>query len=91
MIVTNINGVEEFVRDGDNGVIVPRTLAGVRDGINRFAALSPAQRRAMGQQAQQDVNRYSLDQFHANWRAVYRHRQEPAPVAPAGPALDHRL
>ena len=72
LIVTMINGVEEFVRDGVNGIVVERTVAGIRAGLQRFVALPPEQRRAIGRQARADVRRYSVDEFNAGWRKIYR-------------------
>ena len=71
IIVTPLNGVEEFCVDGVNGVVIERSAAGVRAGIERFAAMSSDARAQLGLRAQQDVLKYSVEAFHANWRTIY--------------------
>ena len=71
MIVTPLNGVEEFCVDGVNGLIIERSAAGCRAGIERFAAMSSPDRAELGRRAQQDVLKYSVEEFHANWRTIY--------------------
>lgn len=71
IIVTPLNGVEEFCVDGVNGVIIERSAAGVSKGIERFAVMSPSDRAELGRRAQQDVLKYSVEEFHANWRNIY--------------------
>src|SRR5919204_507405 len=41
LIATPVNGVREFLRDGDNGILVERSVGGMIDGIRRFQALPP--------------------------------------------------
>lgn len=72
LIVTALNGVEEFLRDGENGFLVERNAEGVVQGITRFLALSQDRRRAMGERARQDVEKYSLENFVAAWRELYK-------------------
>jgi len=71
LIVTPLNGVEEFLRDGDNGILVERSSGGVARGISRLLAMPPEARRVMGQTAQRDVQRYATENFVAGWRAFY--------------------
>jgi glycosyltransferase involved in cell wall biosynthesis len=71
IIVTPLNGVEEFCVDGVNGVVIERSAAGVKAGIERFAAMSSDAREQLGRRAQQDVLKYSVEAFHANWRNIY--------------------
>ncbi|CAN5709324.1 hypothetical protein BH09PLA1_BH09PLA1_20460 [soil metagenome] len=79
MIVTPLNGVEEFCVDGVNGLIIERSAAGVRAGIERFAAMSSSERAEMSRHAQMDVLKYSVEEFHANWRNIYeRYKADPA-------------
>jgi glycosyltransferase involved in cell wall biosynthesis len=72
LIVTPLYGVEEFIRDGDNGILVDRTAEGIRRGIERFLALPLAARRAMGEQARLDMERYGTERFVDAWRVFYR-------------------
>jgi glycosyltransferase involved in cell wall biosynthesis len=71
LIVTPISGVEEFLSDGKNGILVEQTPEAVADGLKRFLLLAPEARRAMGRQAQQDVERYRQERFVAAWRGLY--------------------
>jgi glycosyltransferase involved in cell wall biosynthesis len=71
MVVAPLNGVEEFLVDGENGFLVERSRAGVGEGVNRLLAMNESQRRALGGRAQQDVRQYSIDAFQSRWRDVY--------------------
>ena len=72
LLVTSLNGVEEFLRDGKNGLLTPRNTEAVSDCIARFAEMPAAERCEMGVQAQRDVERYGMSQFAAAWRELYR-------------------
>jgi glycosyltransferase involved in cell wall biosynthesis len=82
MIVSPLNGVEEFLRDGANGFLIERSSSGVADGVNRLLALSQAQRDALGARAQQDVRQYSIPAFQEKWREVFSGRACGALRAP---------
>jgi glycosyltransferase involved in cell wall biosynthesis len=71
IIVTRLNGAEEFIQDGGNGFVVDRTPDGIRLGLQHFLELSPQARVRLGEQAQQDVQRYSVERFSDAWRAFY--------------------
>jgi glycosyltransferase involved in cell wall biosynthesis len=71
LIVSAMNGVEEFLSDGKNGILVSHMSEGIAKGLARFVALSPAARRAMGEQAQLAVSRYDTKSFVAAWRHFY--------------------
>jgi glycosyltransferase involved in cell wall biosynthesis len=72
LLVTPLNGVEEFLRDGENGLLTRRDVAGVSECLARFAGMSPEQRCAMGRQARIDAQRYGLTHFVAAWSKLYR-------------------
>jgi glycosyltransferase involved in cell wall biosynthesis len=74
LIVTPLYGVEEFIRDGDNGILVEPTPEGIRSGIERFLALPLGVRRAMGEQARLDMERYGTERFVDAWRAFYKNQ-----------------
>src|SRR5918999_819703 len=63
LIVTPLYGVEEFIRDGENGILVERTPEGIRRGIERFLALPLEARGAMGKQARLDMEQYGTERF----------------------------
>ncbi len=48
LLVTRLNGVEEFLRDGENGLLMQRDASGVLDCIARFAGMPVEARRSMG-------------------------------------------
>lgn len=90
ILSTPLNGVEDFIGDGKNGLIVPRTAEGVQRGIERFLALSQTQRGDLAGQAQQDVQNYSVPIFCERWRRVYERARPPA-LATGHPVPRHRL
>ncbi|MBE3550733.1 MAG: glycosyltransferase family 4 protein [Brockia lithotrophica] len=71
LIVTFLNGVEEFMKDGETGFLVPRTAEGVRKALERFLALSAEERARMGEAAQKSVQRFNIKNFISNWRMFY--------------------
>ena len=87
MVVSPLNGVEEFLTDGENGFLIDRSSGGVSAGVRRLLEMSDDQRRALGARAQQDVRQYSIDAFQAKWRGVYdegaRSRAKRNSAAPA--------
>lgn len=71
LIVTPLYGVEEYMRDGETGFVVPRTAEGVRAGLERFLALPPQERVRMGRVAQEAVQRFDVPTFVQVWRELY--------------------
>ena len=71
LLVTRLNGVEDFLRDGDNGLLMQRDATGVLDCIARFAGMPVEARRSMGERAQADVKRYGVPEFVAGWSRLY--------------------
>lgn len=71
LIVTPLYGVEEYMRDGETGFVVERSLEGVTEGLRRFAALSPEERSQLGAKAQSAVAVYKLENFVKRWREFY--------------------
>ncbi len=71
LIASPISGVDEFLRDGCNGLSIERSVQGVARGIERFAASSPDRRRSMGEQARRDVQAFDGKNFADSWRAFY--------------------
>jgi glycosyltransferase involved in cell wall biosynthesis len=72
LLVTQLNGVEEFLRDGKNGLLTQRNVAAVSDCITRFAEIPTERRTEMGRQARFDVEPYGANNFVAGWREFYR-------------------
>jgi glycosyltransferase involved in cell wall biosynthesis len=71
LLVSHLNGVEEFLRDGENGILLERTPEGVAEGVRKFLAMPPEARRAMGERARLDARPYSSENFVAAWRTFY--------------------
>jgi glycosyltransferase involved in cell wall biosynthesis len=71
LLVNSVYGVEEFLRDGENGFVITRTIEGIAAGIHRLLELSAEERRAMGTRACRDVQAYNRAQFVQSWRTYY--------------------
>jgi glycosyltransferase involved in cell wall biosynthesis len=72
LLVSRLNGVEEFIRDGENGMIVERSVPSIEAALRLFSAISQDERRAWGECARRDVQCYSGDAFVERWSALYR-------------------
>ncbi|MBU4264373.1 MAG: glycosyltransferase family 4 protein [Proteobacteria bacterium] len=70
LIVTNVYGVEEYIKNGVNGFIVDRTAHSVSSTLNQVLSLEKEEINKIGLQAQKDVRQYSLDAFVLNWEKV---------------------
>jgi glycosyltransferase involved in cell wall biosynthesis len=71
LIVSPINGIEEFVIDGVNGIIVDQKSESIRRGIGRFLQSSPQDRAQMGAAAAASVQKYRTEEFVTRWKAFY--------------------
>jgi glycosyltransferase involved in cell wall biosynthesis len=71
LMITPLNGVEEFLVDGQNGLLIERSVEGVESGIIKLLSLPPERRAGMGEQARRDVSKYSIENFLVAWRAFY--------------------
>ena len=71
LIVTPINGIEEFVVHGYNGVVVQTNVDSIRAGLDQFLAMDEAARRRLGENAAISVRKYSVGAFVESWRAFY--------------------
>jgi glycosyltransferase involved in cell wall biosynthesis len=71
LLVTRLNGVEEFFREGENGLLLQRDVSLVSDCLARFAQLSPEIRHSMGCRAQAAVQCYGISEFALHWSKFY--------------------
>jgi glycosyltransferase involved in cell wall biosynthesis len=71
IVVSHLYGVEDLLQDGDNGFLIETSVAGVRNGLERFLALSPARQLHMGQRARQTAAGCSEEHFVDAWRSFY--------------------
>lgn len=69
LVSEGLYGAEEFVVDGENGWVVPRTVEGVHAALARALA-NPAGVARMGRAARASVARYSREAFVARWQAL---------------------
>jgi glycosyltransferase involved in cell wall biosynthesis len=72
VIAPPLNGIEDLVRDGDNGFVIARTIEGVTEGLRRFLGLPGALRLEMGSRARAAAAGYNQARFSERWRAFYR-------------------
>jgi glycosyltransferase involved in cell wall biosynthesis len=72
LLVARLNGVEEFIREGENGIVVERSVPSIEAALRAFSEISQEERRTWGQQARRDVQCYSGDAFVGRWSALYR-------------------
>jgi glycosyltransferase involved in cell wall biosynthesis len=78
IVVSQLYGVEDLVKDGENGFLIETSAAGVREGLERVLRLNPDARAAMGQQARLAASVCSEEHFVDAWRAFYRRRDVAA-------------
>jgi len=71
LLVTRMNGVEEFLVDGANGFQVEKTGADLAQGIIKSMALSPEDHNRMGEKARRSVQPFSAEAFVDRWRLIY--------------------
>jgi glycosyltransferase involved in cell wall biosynthesis len=71
VLAAPLNGVEEFLRDPDNGMLMQRTVSAISACLARFAALSPEARAYMGRRARATVQQYDAPRFAAAWSKLY--------------------
>jgi glycosyltransferase involved in cell wall biosynthesis len=71
IIVSDLYGVQDFVEDGRNAILVERNVDSVRKGIERLLVMTPEQRSALGSAARESVQGYSPARFVEAWRHFY--------------------
>jgi len=71
LIVTPTHVLKEFVRDGENGFLVERSVSSVAAAVRRLCLMDPASRQRMGRAAQTAARRYSPEYVLNMWRELY--------------------
>jgi glycosyltransferase involved in cell wall biosynthesis len=72
LLVSKLHGVEDFLRDGQNGMLLCRDRRALKTSLMRFFRQPSQARRRMGAQACHDVAPYSPSAFVERWRQVYQ-------------------
>ncbi|MCU1335633.1 MAG: glycosyl transferase, group 1 family protein [Bryobacterales bacterium] len=72
LLVSKLNGVDEFLVDRENGFLMRRSHEDVGRTIAAVRALDPSIRESIARRAQKDVERYSTPLFSSAWRGVYQ-------------------
>lgn len=70
LVTTRVNGAEDFVVDGENGVFIERDPASIVAAVTPLV-LDPERRRRMGDAARRAVAGYTWDAMAARTREVY--------------------
>ena len=71
LIVTKLNGAEEFLNPGVNGFLVERADTSIAGVLSHLPAMAAERLREMGRRAQEDVQRYATRHFISRWREFY--------------------
>ncbi len=87
VIATATDGLREYVRDGETGVLVPPSDAqALRSAISRLAA-DPAMRRRLGANAREEAKRrFGVERYAEALATQLSETARPSPM-PAGGAL----
>lgn len=67
LIVTNLYGVEEFMRDKELGYVVDRDWKSIKESLLKFSRLPTVKRLEMGRKAREATMRYTPDSFCRRW------------------------
>jgi glycosyltransferase involved in cell wall biosynthesis len=71
IVVSHLYGVEDLLRDSDNGFLIETTVSGVTNGLRRFLSLEEPARLVMGRRAREAASACSVENFVDAWRAFY--------------------
>jgi glycosyltransferase involved in cell wall biosynthesis len=71
LVVSHLNGVEEFLEDGRNGMQVTTDATGIAEGLRKLAAMSTTEREAIALAGTERVRAYSSENFIEGWRRVF--------------------
>ncbi len=71
LMSSHLNGVEEFMVDGENGIEVTCEADGIARGLERLAGMSPESRARMTHNAAECVRQYDTQRFVDGWQQVY--------------------
>ena len=66
MIATSVNGVEEFMQDGETGWVIERNVGSLKRAMEKLLDLSPGELERMGRNAAEAVKAYDLPRALSN-------------------------
>jgi glycosyltransferase involved in cell wall biosynthesis len=69
LLVTHLNGVEDYIRGGESGIFVEREPESISSGILELDAMGVEGRRRLGGAAQRAAEAYTVESFVKNWDA----------------------
>jgi glycosyltransferase involved in cell wall biosynthesis len=72
LISTRLNGVEEYIQDGHNGMLTERTVEGLANALRKFCNMAPNARLKMAAHGKESIGVYSEAEFVENWINLYR-------------------
>ena len=91
MLVTRVNGVEDYVVDRVSGIFVDRTAESIASAIREIIDIGPEGRSAMGSAAQAAARKYSLEAFVSNWDSLLSEQLSLRGVHPGPPRKEIEL
>ena len=62
-----LNGVEDYLIDGENGIFIERIHQSISAAIEHLVAIGPQGRHRLGEAAQRAAQQYTQEAFVANW------------------------
>lgn len=71
IVVSRLHGVEDLIRDGENGFLIDTSVEGVEEGLARILRLGSDARGTMGRRAQLAVSICSEEHFVEMWLEFY--------------------
>lgn len=71
IIAPPLNGVEELIRDRENGYVIDRSRQHVTEALRSFMDLPAGSRATMGRRAASVAAEYNPAQFEQRWRLFY--------------------
>jgi glycosyltransferase involved in cell wall biosynthesis len=71
VIAPRLNGIDELLREGENGYAIDRTREQVASALKTFTVLPEDKRAAMGRRASAAAAEYNPAQFERKWRLFY--------------------
>ena len=71
IIAPLLYGIEEWLGDGTNGLVIEQTSESLASALTRFLALDQAAVQEMGARAAHDVRRFGREFYAPRWRKFY--------------------